>query len=404
MDSTSQASKKAALLVTKGAYIPDPASVHIGEDVDPDRISGTDVAIFPGCRIYGERTVISAGCTLGADEPVTIRDCRLGPGVSLKGGSFTSSVFLDDASMGAGAQVREACLLEEQANGAHCVGLKQTILFPFVTLGSLINFCDCLMAGGTSRKDHSEVGSSYVHFNYTPDGDKTTPSLFGDVPRGVMLDRPPIFLGGQGGAVGPLRVNYGTVVAAGSILREDVLEPNQLVFASQPENSRQPREAKTYKNLTRVLRNNLIYLANLVALEQWYLNVRRPFFATQEFGAFLYEGALEVLAAAKEERSKRLAAMAAKVPPRSESSAAFCEHVDELCALFISQELPRATGFLEPASLSKAAARSNYLETIRGLAPGTRAAGVEWLDDIVHTLCAKAGELLRPLEVFSPDR
>ena len=90
--------------------------------------------------------------------------------------------------MGLGAQVREGCLLEEEANGAHCVGLKQTILFPFVTLGSLINFCDCLMAGGTSRKDHSEVGSSYIHFNYTPDGDKTTASLFGDVPRGVMLE------------------------------------------------------------------------------------------------------------------------------------------------------------------------------------------------------------------------
>ena len=107
--------------------------------------------------------------------------------------------------MGPGAQVREGCLLEEEANGAHCVGLKQTILFPFVTLGSLINFCDCLMAGGTSRKDHSEVGSSYIHFNFTPDGDKTTASLFGDVPRGVMLDQPPIFLGGQGGAVGPVR-------------------------------------------------------------------------------------------------------------------------------------------------------------------------------------------------------
>jgi len=30
--------------------------------------------------------------------------------------------------------------------------------------------------------------------------------LFGDVPRGVMLNQPPIFLGGQGGAVGPIRV------------------------------------------------------------------------------------------------------------------------------------------------------------------------------------------------------
>jgi UDP-N-acetylglucosamine/UDP-N-acetylgalactosamine diphosphorylase len=86
---------------------------------------------------------------------------------------------------------------------AHAVGLKQTILFPFVTLGSLINFCDCLMGGGTSRRNHSEVGSSFIHFNYTPRQDKATASLLGDVPRGVMLDQPPIFLGGREESSGP---------------------------------------------------------------------------------------------------------------------------------------------------------------------------------------------------------
>ncbi|NTV96894.1 MAG: TOBE domain-containing protein, partial [Thiobacillus sp.] len=58
---------------------------------------------------------------------------------------------------------------------------------PFVTPGSLVNVCDCLMAGGTDRRNHSEVGSSYVHFNYTPHQDKATASLLGDVPHGVML-------------------------------------------------------------------------------------------------------------------------------------------------------------------------------------------------------------------------
>ncbi len=37
------------------------------------------------------------------------------------------------------------------------MGLKQTILFPFVTLGSLISFCDCLMAGSSHSRDHSGV-------------------------------------------------------------------------------------------------------------------------------------------------------------------------------------------------------------------------------------------------------
>ena len=110
------------------------------------------------------------------------------------------------------------------------MGLKQTILFPFVTLGSLINFCDCLMAGGTSRQNHSEVGSSYIHFNYSTNQDKATPSLIGDVPRGVMLNQPPIFLGGQGGLVGPVCLEYGTVIAAMAFCAR-AADPGQLVLA-----------------------------------------------------------------------------------------------------------------------------------------------------------------------------
>ena len=99
---------------------------------------------------------------LGAEGPVTIEDCYLGPQVELKGGYLRQSVFLEKASMGLGAHVREGCLLEEEASGAHCVGLKQTILLPFVTLGSLINFCDCLMTGGTEPRQ-PQRGRQLLH-------------------------------------------------------------------------------------------------------------------------------------------------------------------------------------------------------------------------------------------------
>lgn len=396
MDLQPRGHEKVARLREKGVSIPNPASIDIADTVDIERISGDGVVIHPGCRIHGAKTVISAGCILGAEGPVTLDDCWLGPRVELKGGSFKRSVFLEKANMGLGAQVREACLLEEEANGAHCVGLKQTILLPFVTLGSLINFCDCLMAGGTSRTDHSEVGSSYIHFNYTPDGDKTTPSLFGDVSRGVMLDRPPIFLGGQGGAVGPVHVNYGTIVAAGSVLRHDVAEENQLVFASPPQSFVQQRAPHAYRNLARVVRNNVSYLANLVALEQWYRHVRRPFFERQELGELVYAGALETLAAAKDERTKRLIAMASKVPEVHPLSGGLNACVGDLCELYaIDANLPDGREFLGLLRPEEAAARGNYLETVQGLSPEARAAGVEWLEQVVETLCGRADELLR---------
>ena len=186
--------------------------------------------IHAGCRLFGKSTLIMGQTQIGYESPVTIQDCQLGPRVALKGGFFKESVFLEKASAGSGSHVREGCIFEEEAKIAHTVGLKQTILFPFVTLGSLINFCDCLMAGGTSRKNHSEVGSAYIHFNFTPNQDKATPSLVGDVPKGVMLDQLPIFLGGQGGLVGPSRLAFGTVIAAGTIFRKDEIRPGRMLF------------------------------------------------------------------------------------------------------------------------------------------------------------------------------
>ena len=392
--------EKVLRLIEAGATNPNPLSLDIGDDVDLGRIAAGGVVIHPGCRIHGAKTVISPGCTLGSEGPATLVDCALGPKVELKGGYFKQSVFLEKANMGLGAQVREGCLLEEEANGAHCVGLKQTILLPFVTLGSLINFCDCLMAGGTSRKNHSEVGSSYIHFNYTPDGDKTTPSLFGDVPRGVMLNQPPIFLGGQGGTVGPVRMGYGTVVAAGSVLLQDVPEDNKLIAAVPPPGFVRDREPHTYKNLVRIVRNNVIYLANLVALESWYREVREPFFARQEMGPFVYAAALEVLSMAKDERIKRLKAMAGKVPTSTASGGEFAEQADALGALFGDERgLPDGREFIGLLRLS-GAELGTYTETIQGLAPDVRRAGTQWLASIVGSLCERTDALLPAMDLF----
>lgn len=397
-------------LIDKGVDIPNPLTLDIGPEVALEPISGHGVTLFPGCRIYGAATVISAGVKLGAEAPVTVDDCCLGPGVELKGGSFKKSVLLEKANMGPSAQVREGCLLEEEANGAHCVGLKQTILFPFVTLGSLVNFCDCLMAGGTSRKEHSEVGSSYIHFNFTPNGDKTTPSLFGDVPRGVMLDQPPIFLGGQGGAVGPLRVGFGTVVAAGSVLRRDVPADGKLVVSPSHPGVERDHAPRAYLDLPRVVANNIVYLANLMALEQWYVHVRRPFFAAQELGSLVYEGAVDTLALATRERVKRLTAMVAKVPPNDAGRQALRERIDDVCALFGAE--PPAAGreaFLTAFEKATAAdggstaARGGYTQTIQQLPAEVAALGVTWLQQVVDTLRGQAGALLQPLRLFDRE-
>jgi hypothetical protein len=294
-------------LINKGVEIIDPASIYLGAEVDLGRIE-SGVRIYPGCRIAGTKTFIGKRTRLGQDGPVAIEDCAVGNEVELKGGSFRGSVFLDRSSVGPGAQVREDCLLEEEARGGHAVGLKQTILFPFVTLGSLINFCDCLMAGGTSRENHSEVGSSYIHFNFTLNQDKATPSLMGDVPRGVMLNQKPVFLGGQGGLVGPARVGFGSVIAAGIISRADVGE-NILVTGVRQEAKEVPYRAGLYPEIRRKVQNNISYLANLFALRSWYADVRSPF-----LNPVILQEALDVLNESLTERIVRLKALAQKMP------------------------------------------------------------------------------------------
>jgi hypothetical protein len=407
VDLQTKAYDKIVQLVKRGVIAPNPLSLDVGDDVDVGRISGDRVTLYPGCRIYGAKTVISAGCTLGAEGPVTLEDCRLGPGVELKGGSAKQAVFLERASVGPGAQVREGCLLEEESSGAHNVGLKQTILFPFVTLGSLINFCDCLMGGGSSRRDHSEVGSSYIHFNFTPDGGKATPSLFGDVARGVMLDRPPIFLGGQGGAVGPIRVAYGTVVAAGSILRRDVVEEGKLVVAGAPPALKRDRAPNRFADLGRVVRNNVLYLANLLTLEAWYTTVRQPFFGRQDLGPQVYEGALEMLVLAKRERSSRLRALAENVPASQSAGRELRDRAEEVCALF--ERIPAAANagaepFLQAFEASSVATPGSYIEAVRRLTPQARAKGVEWLQGVVDWLCDEAQGLLPSFSLTGTGR
>ena len=407
------------ILLKKGVRIPAPASVEIGPEVDPARISAEGVVLHAGTRIFGRRTLILQGAEIGHESPATLENCHVGPAVRLSGGFFRGAVFLKQAAMGSGAHVREGTILEEGASGAHTVGLKQTILFPFVTLGSLINFCDCLMAGGTSPKDHSEVGSAYIHFNYTPNQDKATPSLLGDVPSGVMLNQRPVFLGGQGGLVGPCRLAFGTVVAAGCVYRKDVPQPGRLVFDGGLKSGSIPFTPGLYRGIRRIVSNNLAYLANLAALKQWYGHVRAQF-VSPDFPQTLLEGLLAAADAAIDERLRQFGRFCAKLPESARryresardgaSEALLREKAEiaagwpEMRAIMLQQKEDPGPESLRNAFLEKLqrplrTAGGDYLTTIQGLEPAAAAAGTRWLQAVVDRFSTAA---LAPLPSLTP--
>jgi bifunctional UDP-N-acetylglucosamine pyrophosphorylase / glucosamine-1-phosphate N-acetyltransferase len=393
-------------LLNRGAILPCPFSVEVDESINPERIA-PGVIIHTGCRIAGEKTSIGPGSVLGMEAPVTIEDCQLGHRVELKGGYFSGATFLDGANMGSSAHVRPATLLEEEAGGAHAVGLKQTIFLSFVTAGSLINFCDALMAGGTSRRNHSEIGSSYIHFNFTPHQDKATASLIGDVPRGVFLDQPPIFLGGQGGLVGPARIAYGTVIPAGIICRQDILEEKRLVAAPIAAGENRAFVAGVYRGINRIVRNNLIYIGNLWALSAWYRYVRKRTLSSDRFRQACYEGALKQIEDGVKERIKRFKELADQMPFSLKS--ALMETGEDLPPEIRAQQQalidrwPEMEGRMEsgaPPTIGAAHRDSmlkewdqtdsapGHVQAVSALSPTARKAGALWLQEIVDSAAA----------------
>jgi hypothetical protein len=398
--------QKVICLLKKGVRMTAPFSVEIGDEVNPERIAGSSI-IYGAARIYGENTLIAQDVKLGYEAPVTLIDCQLGASVELRGGYFTNSVFLNKATMGSNAQVRTGCLLEEESGGNHCVGLKQTILFPFVQLGSLVNFCDCLMAGGTSRRNHSEVGSSYIHFNYTPRQDKATPSLIGDVPRGVMLREPPIFLGGQGGIVGPVQIDYGTVIPAGIICRQDFKTEGILWSSSSSLEKKKEFVAGAYgSDIIRKVKRNIEYVANLSALRQWYHYVRREFFIRETYGDALYSGACNVLDEAITERIKQLRLFAKNMEMSMEvvtkkMKNIYPDSVSRAQKQFL-QDWPKMEAYLSGNNEEKIGRKkrdsflkimqrlsnkgNSYMEAITLLTPTQSREGTDWLRDITENI------------------
>ncbi|MEC9360321.1 MAG: hypothetical protein VX985_00630, partial [SAR324 cluster bacterium] len=150
----------------RGVIIPDLNSVRIGQEVPQEKISSGS-KLHPFVRINGSKTEIHAGANIGLSGPVTLdnswigenavvgslgsvtlKDTVVGPESILGSGVAEQAVFLgkeskvNDFSTGYGFRIRKGSLYEEDASSAQHTDTKMTVLFPWTTLGSNINFCD----------------------------------------------------------------------------------------------------------------------------------------------------------------------------------------------------------------------------------------------------------------------
>ncbi|MCL1808980.1 MAG: hypothetical protein FWG42_04320 [Clostridiales bacterium] len=300
-------------LEDKGVKIIDPRQTYVAQEVSLERIFA-DSTLYPGTRLTGKRTLVGSYADIGTEGPAAIHDSIVGAHAVVASGYLEEATLLPRAKAGANAHFRAGTLLEEDAVTAHAVGLKQSILMNSVTLGSLINFCDALISGGSSRKDHTEVGSGFVHFNFTPwgkSGDKATPSLIGNVTEGVFLDRERIFLGGLSGIVGPFSVGFGAMLPAGQIARRSSVDSTGSISAESrryDETGRVPsKPAFSKKRLDSIREMNAEFIVQVYALREWYLKVRlvRSHRQGDEELQLVLAGAIETIEACIHERLKR---------------------------------------------------------------------------------------------------
>lgn len=294
-------------LLEKGVKIPAPQAV-VCEDIDVNRIMPGAV-LYPGTVIRGRYTFIGRNACIGLGGGAWIENAQIGARAQVMQGTYQNCALLDDTSVRNGAEIREGSILEEGVELGHTVGLKQSIFFPNVIAGSLINFCDVLIAGGTSRKDHSEIGSCTSLYNYTPQGDKFA-SIFGDVVHGLFLDQPPVFVGGQTQIVSPVCVGFGAVVAAGSKLTNNLAYGH--IYSSAGKDFDRIFDRTLIWRPDLKVTNTRYYIGQLMCLKAWYENVRLPLFENTEEET-LYTSVLQHIGIGLKERNKRLAAFVSKL-------------------------------------------------------------------------------------------
>jgi hypothetical protein len=351
-----------AVLASKGIIIPDSRQVFVGPEVDLENIQ-PGVKLFPSVRILGKDTVLGHNAVVGSEGPATLDNVVLDDQAEIASGYVTNAALLRGARIGSNGHVRACTILEEEASTAHAVGLKQTVLMSFATLGSLINFCDAIVAGGRSRSDHTEVGSGAINFNFTPwgeRGDKATPTLLGNVYDGALLDSDRIFLGGLSGVVGPAHISFGAVAAAGQILRQDI-KPNMLL-STVGKRVERPVDFRMQAFSERKQAHNLNFISNLFALREWYGQVRLARLPdTRQFG---YRKSVVNFAIALIDQmiSERLARLS-----------------DYLRACDRGAPKPRLVS--KPCPIEIEASSVDHVEWIRALDGGTKKLLAGWLRD-----------------------
>ena len=186
--------------------------------------------------------------------------------------------------------------------------------------------------------------------------------------------------------------------------RKDELRPDQPDSGGGARSANVPFTRGLHLTLKRILVNNIHYIANLMALRQWYVHVRSEFVG-QDFTRELFEGLMETLQMAIQERIARLLAYCRSLPvsgaPQTVQANRLCETYNN-CAqierLFLMQKTWQGNdGFREnfpggrPSGNPKEGKELYFRDS--GNQEKQRESGTAWLQGMIDHIAKEALEI-----------
>ncbi len=197
-----------------GVTIMDPGGTHIDADVE----IGLDVTVLPGCVIQGS-TKIGPGSQIGPN--CWIKDSEIGERCRI----YMS--HLDGASVGSGSRcgpfsnLRPGTRLGEGVKIGNFVEIKASDLADGATASHLAYI------GDTSVGSEANIGAGTITCNYDGFAKHRT-----EIGAGA-------FIGSNSTLIAPVRIGDGAVVAAGSVVTDDVADDALVIGRCRQETKEQ---------------------------------------------------------------------------------------------------------------------------------------------------------------------
>ena len=200
--------------------------------------------------------------------------------------------------------------------------------------------------------------------------------------------------------MGPVRIEYGCMSAAGSIIRKNQLEPDHLMLGGAFKEMALPRQFNIYNNVAHIFNNNIYYMANLFALKSWYNNIR-PLFASDLLSNLLVQGLQENLQQCIQERIKHFTLFCDKVQISQQKKSKPSDiHRDALQKTDLARNIfekylydekinkPGVT-FIRIIEDKINASDQTYISLIQDLKSSEQDLGQQWLFDIQQSIVNK---------------